>query len=63
MTYTPKSSVIPSIYIELHIFKVLYKYYLDEMHSPKAEYKSKVNGDQMNDTMTVKCNVITTERN
>lgn len=57
------SSVILSIYIELHTFKVLYKYYLDEMYSLKAEYKSKVNGDQMNGTMTVKCNVITTERN
>lgn len=54
------SSVILSIYIELLTFKVLYKYYLDEMYSLKAEYKSKVNGDQMNGTMTAKCNVITT---
>lgn len=33
------------------------------MYSPEAEYKSKVKGDQMNGTITVKCNVITTERN
>lgn len=32
------------------------------MYYLKAEYKSKVNGDQMNGTMTVKCHVITTER-
>lgn len=63
MPYTIKPSVIPSIYIELHTFKVLYKYYLDEMYSPKAEYKSQVNGDQMNGTVTVKCNIITTEIN
>lgn len=56
-------SIIPSIYIELHIFKVLYKYYLDETYSPEPKYKSKVNGDEMNGTITVKCNVITTERN
>lgn len=63
MPYTVKSPVITSIYIELHIFKVLHKYYLDEMYSRKAEYKSQVNGDQMNGTVTVKCNVITIERN
>lgn len=62
MPYTTKFSLILSIYIVLHIFEVLYKCYLDEVYYLKAEYKSKVNGDQMNGTMTVKCNVITTER-
>lgn len=59
MPYTTKFSLILSNYIVLYIFKVQYKCCLDEKWCLNAEYKSKVNGDQMNSTMTVKCNVIT----